>query len=342
MTVGITKVENMVVPEVMAGAISANLPNAIKFAPLANINTDLEGRPGTTLTVPKFSYIGQAENVAEGVAMGITKLETSDADFTIKKAGKAVEITDESALSGMGDPIAEAERQITLSIADKMDNDIVQALEGATLKHEKAGTFDLDVIADALDKFVDEDDEQKVIIMHPLDASVLRKEVASDWARASELGDSIIVSGTYGAVLDAQVIRSRRVKRGLAHIVKPGAVSIFMKRGVEVEKDRDILAKTTVISADEHYGVYLYDESKAVNADVRTTLTVTVTDGTDPVVGATVTVDGQTGVTVAGGVVAFKVIGGVYDVDAVDGATSGTESVTVVDGTAKAQTIVLS
>lgn len=285
--------------------------------------------------------IGEAEDVAEGVAIGITKLETSSADFTIKKAGKAVEITDEAILSGLGNPLGEAQNQIMMSIADKIDSDLVSALNGATLKYEEAGTFDIDVIANALDKFVDEDDEGKVIIMHPLDASALRKAVAGDWTRATELGDNMIVSGAYGAIFDAQVVRSRRVTRGVAHIVKPGALQIFMKRGVQVESDRDILAKTTVISADEHYGAYLYDESKAVNADVRTALTVTVKNGAAAVQeGATVTVNGQTGTTNASGVVVFKLIGGTYSVTATKGSLTGTEaSVVVVDGTAKAQEI---
>ena len=335
-----TLLTNMIDPGVMAPMISAALPNKIKFAPLANVDTSLVGRPGSTLTVPKFAYIGAAEDVAEGVAIGITTLTTSDTDFTIKKAGKAVEITDEAVLSGLGDPIGEATNQLGMSISDKIDNDLVDCLEGATLVYNDPGTFDLDTVANGLDLFTEEDDESKVMLMHPLDASVLRKAVAGAWARYTELGDSIIVNGTYGAVLDAQVVRSRRVTRGLAHIVKPGALTIFMKRDVDVETDRDILAKSTVISADEHYGTYLYDESKAVNLDVRTTVTLTVTTSAAAAVeGATVTFGGMTGTTNASGIVVFKIIGGTYTAVATKDAATKSASVVVVDGTAKAQTI---
>ena len=335
-----TLLTNMIDPEVMASMISATLPNKIKFAPLATVDNTLSGRPGSTLTVPKFAYIGAAEDVAEGVAIGITTLTTSDTDFTIKKAAKAVEITDEAVLSGLGNPIGEATNQIQMSIADKIDEDLVTCLEGATLVYNDPGTFDLDTVANGLDLFTDEDDETKVMVMHPLDASVLRKAVAGAWQRYTDLGDSIVVNGTYGAVLDAQVVRSRRVTRGLAHVVKPGALTIFMKRGTQVETDRDILAKSTVISADEHYGTYLYDESKAVNLDVRTTVTLTVTTAAAaPVEGATVTFGGMSGLTDASGIVVFKIVGGTYTAVATKDAAAKSASVVIVDGTAKAQTI---
>ena len=50
-----TILTNMIDPEVMASMISATLPNKIKFAPLATVDNTLSGRPGSTLTVPKFA-----------------------------------------------------------------------------------------------------------------------------------------------------------------------------------------------------------------------------------------------------------------------------------------------
>ena len=44
------------------------------------------------------------------------------------------------------------------------------------------------------------------------------------------------------------------------------ALTIYMKRSVEIESDRDILAKTTVISGDEHYTAVLSNDSKVVLA----------------------------------------------------------------------------
>lgn len=264
-----TMLQNMVDPQVLADMISAELENAIRFAPLARVDRTLEGRPGSTITVPKFKYIGDATDVEEGQEIDLELLETSTEDFTIKKAGKGVEITDEAVLSGYGDPIGEAGKQLLMAIANKVDNDVLTALDTTTLEYTAGTAWNLDTISGAMDIFNDEDDEPMVLILNPKDASKLRKAVASDWERASDLGDNIIVNGTYGGVLGAQVVRSKKVAEGTGYLVKQGALAIYMKRNVEIEDDRDILRKTTVFTADQHYGAHLYDESKAIKIKVE-------------------------------------------------------------------------
>jgi len=107
-----------------------------------------------------------------------------------------------------------------------------------------------------------------VLILNPKDATKLRKAAAGNWDRASDLGDQIIISGTYGGLLGAQVVRSKRVEEGTGVLVKEGALKIYLKRDVEIEPGRDILAKTTIITGDQHYVAYLYDESRAVKIEI--------------------------------------------------------------------------
>ena len=263
-----TMLENMVDPQVLADMISAELENAIRFSPLAVVDRSLVGNPGSTVTVPKFKYIGDAEDVAEGAAIDLTLLETSTAQCKVKKAAKGVEITDEAMLSGFGDPIGEAGKQLLMAVSSKVDNDVMDALGTTKLVYTAGTTWNLDTISGALDIFNDEDEEAVVLVMNPLDASALRKSVANDWDRASDMGDDVILRGTYGGVLGAQVIRSRKLPEGTAYLVKQGALAIYLKRAVAVESDRDITRKVTIITADEHYGTHLYDESKAVKIEV--------------------------------------------------------------------------
>ena len=51
-----TKLAQLVNPQVLADIISAELPNAIALAPLADVGRTLVGRAGNTITMPKFGY----------------------------------------------------------------------------------------------------------------------------------------------------------------------------------------------------------------------------------------------------------------------------------------------
>lgn len=265
-----TKLTNLINPEVMADMISAELPSKIKFLPLATVDTTLEGQPGNTITVPKYSYIGDASVIAEGQPIDTTLLTSSTDQATVKKVGKAIELTDESVLSGYGDPVGEGNQQILMSIAAGVDNDVLAALATTELEyvHTGATEFTLDTVDNAIAIFDDEDLEPMVLIMNPKDALELRKRVGDGWTRATDLGDQIIVSGTFGEVLGAQVVRSNKLAKGTAYLVKAGALKLYMKRDVEVETDRDILSKVTVISADQHFTAHLYDETKAIRVKV--------------------------------------------------------------------------
>ena len=271
-----TKIAQLVNPEVMADMVSAKLPKMIKFTPLAYVERELVGQPGNTLTVPKWEYSGDAKDIEEGVAIEPDQLTTKKSTMTIKKAGKGIELTDEAVLSGFGDPIGQATHQIALAIANKVDNDLVEEAKKATQFVAEAPTTG-DALDKALAMFADEEDARYVAIINPADAIDLRKDTAKEWVRGSEIGANIVVSGTFGEAHGVQIVRSKKVDKGKGFLVKVSAVEtdtddvakygafvINLKRDVAVETDRDILKKTTVITGDEHYGVYLYDPTKVV------------------------------------------------------------------------------
>ena len=271
-----TKIAQMVNPEVLADMVSAKLPKMIKFTPLAYVERELVGQPGNTVTVPKWVYSGDAKDIAEGVAIEPDQLTTDKSTMTIKKAGKGIELTDEALLSGYGDPLGQAAHQIALAIANKVDNDLATEAAKATQYVDDAPTT-----GDALDKalavFSDEEDAHYVAVINPEDAIALRSNTVKEWLRGSEIGANTVVSGTFGETHGVQIVRSKKVTKGKGFLVKISAVEtdtddvakygafvINLKRDVAIETDRDILKKTTVITGDEHYGVYLYDPTKVV------------------------------------------------------------------------------
>ena len=267
-----TKLTNLFNPQVIGDMINTKLVNAIKFSPLCRIDNTLVGRPGSTITLPSFTYIGDATIVSEGADIPISKLTASTVEKTIYKVGKGVQITDEAVLSGYGDPLGEAVKQIQIAIASKIDNDILGILSGidGNMTHPCTGRVTANDIADALVKFGEDIEGEKVLLCSPETYAGLRK--AAGWCPASEIAAQLIIRGTVGMIHGCQVVISNKLSTPkTAYIVKPGALALYMKRDILVETDRDIINKSTVITADKHFVGYLYDASKAIK------LTETVT-----------------------------------------------------------------
>ena len=280
-----TKLENLIDAEVMADAISAKIDSKIVVTPFAKVDTTLEAKnAGDTITVPQFSYIGDAEDVAEGVAAGTTLLTATTTQAQVKKAMKAVTLTDEAVLSGYGDPVGESNAQLAKSIAAKVDADAMAALQTAQLKYDgSASAIAYSGIVDAVDVFEEEFNSTKVIFIHPLQVSKLRKD--ADFLAADKLAESVRVTGAIGKIANCEVVVSKKVPLNeggtgyVCPIVKLNeegeteddtpALTIYRKRNVNVETERHTLSRTTDISVDEIYTVALSNASKVVLATFK-------------------------------------------------------------------------
>ena len=260
-SVNATKIADLINPQVLADMISAELPNAITCAPLAVVGTRLEGRAGNTLTLPKFGYIGDASEVAEGDDIPIAKMTTSETEVTIKKAGKGVELTDEAILNGYGDNVGEAKSQIVMSLANKIDNDMLASLKTSTLTASGAMTVAGLITAKA--KFGEKVNQPSVLIVNSTNYVKIASEIVS-----LENTDKVLMDGVVGKVAGMQVAISDKLSATEFFIVATGALGLEYKRRVLVETDRDIISKTNVITGDVHYATYLRDESKAIKGTV--------------------------------------------------------------------------
>ena len=277
----LTKLENLIDPEVMAPMISAKLTKAIKVTPFAKIDTTLQGRAGDTITVPKFQYIGDAEDLAEGVKAGTVQLTTTTAEYKIKKAVKQVQLTDEAVLSGYGNPVGETNNQLGLAIASKIDQDAMDALQSATVAYTGTGKISYNGIVDAIDLFQEEDNVEKVMFVHPSQVSELRKD--ENFISREKYGNQVMINGEIGMVANARIVPSKRVPLNEGVYSCPivelrgeeqtgddtSAITIYMKRGVNIETERHLEDYTTLIGVDEHYVAALTDESKVVLAKFK-------------------------------------------------------------------------
>lgn len=205
-----TTIQDLVNPQVMADMISAKITSKIVVTPFAKVDTTLQGVPGDTITVPQYSYIGDAVDVAEGVKADTVKLQTGTTTVKIKKAMKAVELTDESVLAGYGNPVAETNNQLGKAIAAKVDADAMAALQGAQLTYDgSAAAIKYAGIVDAIDVLDEEVNTDKVIFVHPKQVTQLRKD--SDFLSADKYKDGVMLTGEIGMVANCRVVPSKKV-----------------------------------------------------------------------------------------------------------------------------------
>lgn len=209
----LTKLANLINPQVMGDMINAKIEALLKITPYARLDTTLQGVPGDTKTVPSWNYIGDAVDVAEGGEIDLTQMTASSTTFTIKKAMKAVGITQEAINSGLGDPVGQAESQLSKAIAGKVDNDVLDAAYKGTVVVAPAtlATIAYNGIVDAVTKFEDEEDGiEKVMFIHPKQEAALLKD--SSFLSADKFTGGVAVNGAIGKIAGCWVKKSKKVR----------------------------------------------------------------------------------------------------------------------------------
>ena len=223
--------------------------------------------------MPSYEYIGDAGAVKEGADIPIAKLSQNTEKVKVSKIGKAVEFSDESLLSGANNDIAEeAAKQVVIAVNSKLEADLISEMSAKAVLTAELNLASGNVthgIADALGKFGEDIDGEKVLLVPPAVYTALVK--SDGWIPNTEAGANIIMNGTVGSIFGAQVVLSNRLTaRNEAYLIKPGALRIVMKRNTLVEFDRDILSEMNYIKASKLFAPYVYDKTKVVKITIST------------------------------------------------------------------------
>ena len=269
----VTTLSNLVNPQVMGNLIEKEIEDKMIFTGICDVDMTLVGSAGDSISLPVYEYIGDAAVVSEGTAITISQLTATATTAEVQKVAKGIELTDEAVLSAYGDPVGEAAKQLGRAIANKVDADVMAALEDIDTDMtvgDGSAVISADLVADALVEFGQLVDGEKVLVIAPAQLATLRK--SEDWIKATDMGVNALTSGCIGMLHGCQVLVSSKItaegdsgsQTYNNFIVMPGAVGLFMKSEPQIEQDRDIVKKTTVITADQHYVAYLKDSSKAV------------------------------------------------------------------------------
>lgn len=274
---------NMINPEVMGDMIGAKIEALLKVTKYAKVDTTLQGVAGDTKTVPSWNYIGDAVDVAEGAEVDLTAMTAGTKTFTIKKAMKAVGITQEAVNSGLGNPIGQAETQLAKSIAGKVDADVLEALLTATAT-SGTGTeaISYNGIVDAVGVFNEEDITEKVLFVNPAQVTTLRKD--ANFISADKYNYNVVATGEIGMIAGVHIVPSRKIVADGDVFTCPlvkleasspeteytedelPAVTIFLKKDIQTDAEWKPRTQTHEITTAKYYGVALTNAAKVVLA----------------------------------------------------------------------------
>lgn len=281
-----TKLAQLINPEVMADMVSAKVDKKVRVIPYAKVDTTLQGQAGDTISVPKYAYIGEAVDVAEGEDIPVRQMAVSSKQYQIKKAAIGGILTDEAVLSGYGNPVGELTNQMALSIGGKTDTDGYEELITAPTAYTASGVISYNEVVNAIDLFEEETNTEKVMFVHPKQATQLRLD--PNFISKDKYGNQVMVDGEIGMIANARIVSSKKVKvtdgAYLNPIVKleedtetedaSPALTIFLKRDTNVETDRIARNRSTEITGDKMYVVALTNETKVIVAKMKETATV--------------------------------------------------------------------
>lgn len=254
------------------------LKTAINARTLMTIDDSLVATAGMTKTINTYTYTGVAEELQAG-AGNTTATRGSIAyvgkDYTVKMVQQAFDYLDEDFMKD--NVIVDfGIKGATQVMTNKMTADFYAALattsSGSELvpkvEFENGGAISYDVIVDAISE-LNLEDESGIFIVIPNEWKAdLRKD---DDYKAAHQGD-VIYNGQVGSICGIPVIATKALNASgsgasavpaKAYVMTKEAVTLFIKKDVEVEQDRDADTRTNSIYLRDCYVTALTDATKA-------------------------------------------------------------------------------
>ena len=242
------------------------LTTQINARSMMTIDTSLTQNAGMVKTINTYTYTGAAEEVAAGSGNSTRgSIAYVGKDYTVKMVQQAFDYLDEDF---MKDPVIVdfGIKGATSVMTNKMTSDFYSALatksgaselvKGITFAKGKALSYD--VIVDAISELNLEDESKIFIVIPNAWKASLRKD--ADY-KSAQMGE-VIYNGQVGTVCGIPVIATKALT-DKAYVMTNEAVTLFLKKDVEVEQDRDADKRKNSVYLRDCYVCALTDATKA-------------------------------------------------------------------------------
>ena len=270
--------KNIIVPEVYAELVNEKVVGNVIVAQACEVLGDLKGKVGETLTMPKWAYIGDAEDIVVGTAMEVSKMKQTSTTATIKMiAAPAIAVNDYDDAVGLGNALNNASKQQGISIARKYDTDAIDEARKTVLQYKIANkdTVTFDEMNSILGLYGDDcnaDDFSFIAIHSKFVPSFLKMDGFVDATKTfTQEGSGIQLNNVLGYFRGIAVVVSDRLydtanQEGFILAIKKESIGLIPKETPFTEVERDASTRTNNIFTSQYYAMALINDAGVVLA----------------------------------------------------------------------------
>ena len=245
------------------------LNTQINARSMMTIDDSLVATAGMTKTINTYTYSGVAE--ALGVGVGSTASSRGSIayvgnDYTVKLVQQAADYYDEDFMKDnlIVDFMLKGATQV---MTNKMTSDFYAALatkgsdtnelvKGITFA--KGSALSYDIIVDAISELNIEDESKIFIVIPNKWKAALRKD--NDYVSARQ--GEVVYNGQVGTIAGIPVVATKALT-DKAYVMTNEAITLFLKKDVEVEQERNADTRKNSIYLRDCYICALTDATKA-------------------------------------------------------------------------------
>lgn len=224
------------------------------------IDTSLSENAGMIKKIHTYKATGNVEDVEMGSG-NTSDIEVSftEKDYTVKVTQGRFAYYDEQA---MQDPncVDVGLKGVVAKMANDLTAKAIAEFEKASKSQQYTTTITFDNVVDAIAQLNLEDETGLFMLIAPDMVASFRKSL-KDLLSYSE---DFVRTGYIGSVSGVPVIVSKAVASGKAYIADKTAVTCFIKKGVEIEQERDANTRKNTIYGRKVAVVALTDDTKVV------------------------------------------------------------------------------
>ncbi|NYB73400.1 hypothetical protein HZF24_04520 [Sedimentibacter hydroxybenzoicus DSM 7310] len=247
---------------VIENKVANFMDTMLELSPFYTHDTSLTQEAGMTKTVHKYTATGAVRDVAQGEgnqSADDVGVSFTPVDYTVKYCQGRFPYFDEEE---MKDPnlVNVGLEKMSANMVNDLTSKFYAELEETTQEMEyPALGISFDTVVDATAMF-GENEEGLFLLINPAQKAQLRKNLKDDLKYI----EGFVRTGYIGSINNVPVYTSKAVPVDTAFMATKEAVTVFTKKEIETEQERDANLRKNVIFNRRCNVVALTDETKVV------------------------------------------------------------------------------